>query len=115
MHQVEAMCNRIVLINQGRSVLYGEVDRIKESFSGNAIILQGDGNIEKIPGILETKKQNGTYHLVLDKDTQPQDIFRYLAHQENMNVERFEIAKPSLDDIFISVVQEGNTKRGLNG
>jgi ABC-2 type transport system ATP-binding protein len=32
MHQVEALCNRIVLINKGHSVLYGEVDRIKREF-----------------------------------------------------------------------------------
>jgi ABC-2 type transport system ATP-binding protein len=37
MHQVEALCNRIVLINQGRSVLYGEVDRIKREFGGASL------------------------------------------------------------------------------
>lgn len=115
MHQVEAMCNRIVLINQGRSVLYGEVNQIKNQFSGNAVIIRGEGAFDNIPGILEFKKQNGDYHLVLDKNTQPPDVFHYLAQQENIYVERFEVAKPSLDDIFISVVQGANPKGGLDG
>jgi len=37
MYQVEALCNRIVLINRGRAVLYGEVDQIRHDFAGNAI------------------------------------------------------------------------------
>ena len=37
MHQVEALCSRIVLINNGEAVLYGEVDQIRRQFAGNAV------------------------------------------------------------------------------
>ncbi len=105
MHQVEAMCNRIVLIDEGRSVLYGEVQNIKRKFAGNAVTIQGKGNFSLIPGIVEIQRQNNEFHLVLDKKTNPQEIFRFLASQEKMIIERFEIAEPSLEDVFISVVQ----------
>jgi ABC-2 type transport system ATP-binding protein len=105
MHQVETMCNRIVLINAGRTVLYGEVEKIKRDFAGNAVVIEGQGNFSAIPGVLETRQENGEVHLILDGETSPQDVFRFLAQGNDVQIERFEIAEPSLDDIFISVVQ----------
>ena len=105
MYQVEALCNRIVLIDNGRSVLYGLVNEIKRDFAGNAILLEGEGNFDAIPGVLETRKQNnGTWHMALELGVDPQAIFRHLATQNGTRIERFELAEPSLDDIFVNVV-----------
>jgi ABC-2 type transport system ATP-binding protein len=114
MYQVEALCNRIVLINQGRTVLYGKVDEIKRNFAGNAILVEGQGDFSHVPGVLEARQQNGTWHLALETGTSPQAVLRSLALQEDIHLDRFEIAEPSLDDIFITVVQEG-AKGGSNG
>jgi ABC-2 type transport system ATP-binding protein len=108
MYQVEALCNRIVLIDRGRSVLYGEVDQIKRQFAGNAVRVQGQGEFTQVPGVLQTRRHNGSYQMTLEAGTSPQEIFRRLAKLEDVKIERFEIAEPSLDDIFISVVQEGS-------
>jgi ABC-2 type transport system ATP-binding protein len=114
MHQVEAMCNRIVLINEGRTVLYGEVDKIKRDFAGNAVTVEGQGEFDGIPGVLETRIENGELHLILENAVSPQDIFRALAQRDDIQIDRFEIAEPSLDDIFISVVQNTNSEN-MNG
>ena len=106
MHQVEAMCSRIVLINKGRTVLYGTVDEIKRDFAGNAVRIDGEGNFENIPGVIETHRENGEVHLVLDINTKPQDMFRILAQREDIHINKFEVAEPSLDDVFVSVVQD---------
>ena len=63
-----------------------------------------------MPGVLEARKQNGTWHLALEKGTDPQTVFRALAGRENVKLERFELEEPSLDDIFIQVVQDGARK-----
>jgi len=105
MYQVEALCNRIVLINEGRTVLYGEVEQIKRDFAGNAVVVEGQGDFANVPGVLETRQQDGEWHMALEPGTGPQDVFRALAAREGIKVERFEIAEPSLDDVFISVVQ----------
>ena len=107
MYQVEALCNRIVLINRGRTVLYGEVDQIKRDYAGNAVVVEGQGDFANIPGVLETRHENGDWHMTLEAGTAPQDVFRALAARDGIKIERFEIAEPSLDDIFISVVQDG--------
>jgi ABC-2 type transport system ATP-binding protein len=105
MYQVEALCNRIVLINEGRTVLYGAVSDVKRNFAGNAIALEGQGDFTHIPGVLETRRHNnGTWHLALEIGADPQVVFRTLAAREDVRVERFELAEPSLDDIFVTVV-----------
>jgi len=110
MYQVEALCNRIVLINEGRTVLYGQVEQIKRDFAGNAVVLEGQGDFTNIPGVLETRQHNGEWHLTLEPGSGSQEVFRTLAGREGIKIERFEIAEPSLDDIFISVVQGGDTE-----
>jgi ABC-2 type transport system ATP-binding protein len=112
MHQVEALCNRIVLINRGSTVLYGEVDKIKRDFAGNAVVVEGQGDFSSIPGVMEARPENGEWHLILENEATPQDIFRTLATREDITVERFEIAEPALDDIFIAVVQNDEVEEG---
>jgi ABC-2 type transport system ATP-binding protein len=107
MYQVEALCNRIVLINHGRTVLYGEVERIKRDFAGNAVIVDGEGDFSSIPGVLEVRRENGSYHLALEASVNPHTVFKTLALRDDLTVERFVIAAPSLDDIFINVVKGG--------
>jgi ABC-2 type transport system ATP-binding protein len=119
MHQVETLCNRIVLINRGRSVLYGDVDQIKREYRGNAVLIEGEGELPSLPGVLEIGRgangaNNGganggsqrVWHVALAAGTTPQDLFRSLAQQTAFQVERFEIAEPSLEEIFVSVVQQ---------
>jgi ABC-2 type transport system ATP-binding protein len=107
MHQVEAMCTRIVLINAGRTVLYGEVGKIKRKYAGNAITIKGSGDFSSIPGVQEVQQLNGIFHLILDSKTTSQDVFQHLGNHDQFIIDRFEIAEPSLEDIFISVVKSG--------
>ena len=106
MYQVEALCDRIVLIDEGRTVLYGSVHDVKRNFAGNAVAIEGQGDFDQIPGVLETRRENGTWHLALEVGTDPQAVFRALATRGNVRIERFELAEPSLDDIFVQVVSD---------
>jgi ABC-2 type transport system ATP-binding protein len=107
MYQVEALADRIVLIDDGRTVLYGPVDEIKRNFAGNAVVVEGQGDFAGLPGVLEVRRENGAHHMALELGTDPQAVLRALVAREHVKVERFELAEPSLDDIFVSVVEEG--------
>lgn len=104
MYQVEALCNRIVLIDKGATVLYGKVDEIKRNFAGNAISLTGSGDFTQISGVLEARHQNGAWQMTLAVGTDPQAVLRALTARPDVHIKRFELAEPSLDDIFINVV-----------
>ena len=106
MHQVEALCNRIVLIDRGRRVLYGAVDEIKRSASGNAVSVSGHGPLQTPKGVLSARQHNSSWQLTLAPGTVPQDVLREIMTQQDFDVERFQIAGPSLEDIFVSVVRE---------
>jgi ABC-2 type transport system ATP-binding protein len=105
MHQVEALCNRILLVHRGRRVLYGDVRKIKQNHSGNALLIRGSGNMERLPGVLDARRDNGDWHLSLSPETDPQEVLRTLTCRDGVRVERFEVAEPSLEDIFIDTVQ----------
>ncbi|RME84518.1 MAG: ATP-binding cassette domain-containing protein [Caldilineae bacterium] len=105
MYQVEALCNRIVLINRGRVVLYGEVEEIKRRFSAHALVIEGQGDFSNLPGVLDMRRQNGAYHVALAPHVDAQTVLRALAAREDVFIERFELAEPSLEDIFVMVVQ----------
>jgi len=105
MYQIEALCNRIVLIDKGRSVLYGAVDEIKRRFAGNAVVIAGEGDFSGVDGVLNPYQRNGTWHLPLAVGVSPQEVLRSLASRADVKIERFEVAEASLDDIFIMVVQ----------
>jgi ABC-2 type transport system ATP-binding protein len=104
MYQVEALCRQIVLIDRGRSVLYGQVDEIKRGFAANAILLEGQVNMSGLPHVVETRRENGGWRLSLEPGADPQDVLRALTSRPDVRVERFELAEPSLDDIFINIV-----------
>lgn len=105
MHLVEALCDRIILINAGQAVLYGQVHDIKHGFAGNAVVVECQGDLPSLPGVLETRRENGALRLTLSAGADPQEVFRSLASHDGYRIERFELAEPSLDDIFVQVVQ----------
>lgn len=105
MHQVEALCDRILLINKGTNVLYGSVNEIRRSFSGHAVLVKVAGELPELPGVLNVARQNGSTLLTLSAETQPSDILNQLVHDQ-IPVEQFEIAVPTLDEIFIQAVSD---------
>jgi ABC-2 type transport system ATP-binding protein len=106
MHQVEELCDRIVLIDEGRDVLYGSLDAIRRQFSGDAVLVRAGGSLPTLAGVEVTSEANGTAKLVLKSGTTSQDVLKALL-SKGVEVEKFEIAVPTLDEIFIRVVEEG--------
>jgi ABC-2 type transport system ATP-binding protein len=104
MHQVEELCDRIVLIDHGKVMLYGGLEEIRRRFSGHAVLVRAAGNLPALPGVLRSEKHNSAMRLTLSPTTSPQEVLRALVLQ-NVNVEQFEVALPTLDEIFIRVVQ----------
>ena len=111
MHQVEELCDRILLINHGRAVLYGALEDIRRQYSGHAVLVRTIGDLPPaLPGVDQVETHNATSKLNLAPGTTPQDVLRVLV-EENVSLEKFEIATPTLDEIFIRVVQdEGGTR-----
>ena len=108
MHQIEELCDRILLINEGRDVLYGDLNEIRRSYAGNAVLIRTPGQVPVINGVEQYLASNGSVKLILEEGTSPQDVL-YRLTEKDVVLEKFEVAVPSLDEIFIHVVEEGDT------
>lgn len=104
MHQVEELCDRLVLINQGSSVLYGDLPSIQRRYSGHEVLVRASSPLPaQLPGVASMEVRNSHTLLHLAADCSPQDVLRRLVEQGVM-LEQFEIAMPTLDEIFIKIV-----------
>jgi ABC-2 type transport system ATP-binding protein len=104
MHLVEELCDRIVLIDHGKVVLYGALDDVRQKFSGNALLVKADRELPALPGVERVEPHNGAVKLYLQPGAKPQEILRALVAKD-IALDQFEISMPTLDEIFIRVVQ----------
>ncbi len=104
MNQVEEMCNRILLINQGRAVLYGSLDEIKAEYAEHAVILDCDQLPDGLAGVQRVEQHNRAYELILEPGATAKEILRQLVDAD-VTIDRFEVATPPLEEIFITVVE----------
>jgi ABC-2 type transport system ATP-binding protein len=103
MNEIEELCDRILMINHGRSVLYGNLAEIKSKYRSNSILLEFEGELGEVPGVIEKRTHKGYLELVLDGNTAPQQVLERLVGT-GIIVNRFEIATPPLNEIFLRVV-----------
>jgi ABC-2 type transport system ATP-binding protein len=108
MHQVEAMCDRIVLIHHGRVVLEGEVDEVRRRYAGNTVEVGGSGPFDQLPQVQLSEHHNNTWQLSLADGVTPNDLLRELARNDAITIEHFSLAMPSLNEIFIRIVGESD-------
>jgi ABC-2 type transport system ATP-binding protein len=104
MNEVEELCDRILMINKGRSVLYGNLSEIKARYRTNAVFISVDGHLGQIDGVVSTKNHGTHQELLLDGKTSPQKVLASLVNR-NITVNRFEVATPPLSEIFIQVAR----------
>jgi ABC-2 type transport system ATP-binding protein len=103
MNQVEELCDRILMINDGRSVLYGKLAEIKSKYRSNSVLLGFEGKLGEVPGVTEKRTHKGYVELVLDGNTTPQQVLERLV-SHGLVINRFEVATPPLNEIFLKVV-----------
>lgn len=106
MNEVQEMCDRLFMINKGQQVLYGALTDIRRQYKSHAVIIESPVPLpEALPGVVERRAVGPAFELELDGATEPQTILELLV-QSGIPVERFEVALPSLDEIFVRVVKK---------
>lgn len=109
MYQVEYLADRLVMINKGTQALYGKVDEVRSRYALPAVIVEGKGDWTTIPGIDRTEKEDGGRGtlLFLKHGVEPDHVLAQMAQRPDVQLQRFELAVPRLNDIFIEVVEQG--------
>jgi len=103
MNEVEELCDRILMINRGRVVLYGPLDEIKSRYQGGSVLVDCDADFSKLNGIERVEERNGLAEVYLTDGTGPQALLAQMVGQ-GATVNRFEVGSLPLNDIFLRVV-----------
>ena len=105
MEQVEKLCEHICLINKGRVILSGTLDEVKGEYGQNGVTLrfEGDGSfLEQLDAVASYNDYGNEVFLRLHPGTNPAGVLD--AARERLDVKKFEVASPSIHDIFIEKV-----------
>ncbi len=103
MNLVEALCDRILLINRGRAVLYGPLAEIKRTYAPNTVRVRAPYIPPTLPGVADMECDDRAFNLHLAEGTNPQAVLRALV-ELGVEVQAFEVAPVPLEDIFVAVV-----------
>lgn len=111
MEQVEEICDHIVLVNLGRKVLDGTVQQVKQEYKEHIFNIQLGGITANTSSdafeILQTKANK--LAVKIKDGYSSNDVLRHFI-QQNIPVEAFNEILPSLNDIFIRIVEGTNAK-----
>jgi ABC-2 type transport system ATP-binding protein len=110
MDQVEQMCDSICLMNKGQKLLDGDLKAIKKSYGNNTVRMEfvGDPDFLEIPTVIERVNHYGELvEITLRPGADAQQILKS-AVDRGVQVRRFELIEPPLNDIFIEKVSERN-------
>ena len=106
MASIEEFCTDVVIIDKGKTVLKGNLKEIRNGYKANKIELSTTENVDKFVKSLEMNiisNKDNDYEIEIKEEEQGFKLIRTLI-ENNINVIKFEMKKPSLNDIFIEKV-----------
>ena len=108
MASIEEFCTDILILNKGKTVLKGNLKEIKEKYKANRLELSTDKNIDKYIKEFNMEiefSKNNEYSIKIDSEEKAHQLLERLV-TNHVEVDKFEIKKPTLNDIFIEKVGE---------
>ena len=111
MIQAEQICDHIVMIHEGEKRLDDALDDVRRRFDPRTIRLEplrenaADSPLRGLAGVVDVRRDNGAFEIALAEGSDPGEAIARIAAA--MPAARIELHRPSLEDIFVSIVQEG--------
>ncbi|KAA1039517.1 ABC transporter ATP-binding protein [Macrococcus equipercicus] len=105
MEHVEEMCDRVCILNKGRTVVSGNIKQVKHDFARKEIIIAGEhdfSQLQNIEGVISCRQNRHDVRLTIADQSVAPLVFE--AVKQLGYVSKFEVAEPSLNDIFIAKV-----------
>lgn len=106
MATIEEFCSDILILDKGKTVLQGNLKEIKATYPANRVQIDTDQAIEKLVSTSKLKIENVKnyqYTIRISSEEQAEKLLKDLI-EKDVKITRFEIMKPTLNDIFIEKV-----------
>lgn len=108
MSTIEEFCSDILILNKGKTVLQGNLKEIKETYPANRVEIDVNQNIDNYIERFNLKKEiekNNDYIIKISDEEVAHKLLNELV-KDGIIINKFEIKKPTLNDIFIEKVGE---------
>lgn len=113
MDVAEKMCDFIFMIYNGRKVLDGTLDSIQNEYGSDTLRIRTAGNgvaYDQLPGVERVNDYGRFQELRMTRGADSQTILREIVGRTK--VEHFEVARPSLRDIFVRIAKPQAQEQG---
>lgn len=107
MATIEEFCSDILILNKGKTVLQGNLKEIKDTYPANRVEIDVDQRIDayikEFKDLEIENEKNKVYTIKIKDEKEAHELLNRLV-TEGIRVNKFEIMKPTLNDIFIEKV-----------
>ena len=113
MAMAERMCDYIFMIHKGKKVLDGTLDNIQDTYGNDTLRIQSENGASALSGLQGIEHVNNfgkVQEIRLEAGTDPQKLLAELLKRTRLF--KFEITKPSLNDIFIRIASPERKEAG---
>jgi ABC-2 type transport system ATP-binding protein len=113
MEEVEQLCDRILLLKDGKAALYGTVGEVRGGFGAQIIALDYSGKLPNNDKLYEISKELPHYaELHWREHVTTDEVFRFLAADNGLHITSIEVRRPTLDDIFLELYKGQGVDNG---
>ena len=108
MTSIEEFCSDVVIVNKGKTVLKGNLKEIKDAYKANRLIINTKQDITaevKELNLNIEKNIDNNYEIKIENEEIAHTLLKNLVNR-NIEIDKFELKKPTLNDIFIEKVGE---------
>lgn len=108
MASIEEFCSDVVIINKGKTVLKGNLKEIKDTYPANKLEVNTKQDITteiETVGLKIEKNLDNNYEINIQNEEQAHMLMKNLVNKD-IKIDKFELKRPSLNDIFIEKVGE---------
>lgn len=108
MSTIEEFCSDILILNKGKTVLQGNLKEIKNTYPANRVEIDVNQNIDEYIekfNLTKENEKNNDYIIKIENEVVAHNLLNELV-KNGIEINKFEIKKPTLNDIFIEKVGE---------
>jgi len=106
MASIEEFCSDLIILNRGKTVLKGNLKKIKNSYPSKELELHTNIEVDELINNLQLRilsAKDNEYLIKISNEEEGQKLYHLLA-EKNIKVNKYELKKPSLNQIFIEKV-----------
>ena len=108
MESIEEFCTDIIILNRGKTVLKGNLNKIRNEYPSNKMEVHSNKDIKDLISKLKLEiinDKDNEYEIKIQDEKEADGLFKEIA-KNDIHITKFELKKPSLNDIFIEKVGE---------